>query len=115
MRVVTEHKKTLINPIIDWTDEEVWRFIREQNLEYCKLYDEGYRRLGCIGCPMNTHKKGDFEKYPKYKKLYLLAFEKMLKNHKVPSKNWKTAQDVYNWWIGEAPQKQIEGQQKMNF
>lgn len=106
---------TLINPIIDWTDEEVWQFIKEQKLEYCKLYDEGYKRLGCIGCPMNTHRKEELEKYPKYKKQYLLAFEKMLKNYDVPPRRWKTAQDVYDWWLGEAPQKQIEGQQMMNF
>lgn len=108
-------QKTLLNPIIDWTDEEVWQFIKQQNLEYCKLYDEGYKRLGCIGCPMNTHQKEELEKYPKYKKQYLLAFEKMLKNYDVPPRRRKTAQEVYNWWIGEAPQKQIEGQQGMSF
>nr|DAG76870.1 MAG TPA: phosphoadenosine-phosphosulfate reductase [Caudoviricetes sp.] len=108
-------QKTLINPIIDWTDEEVWQFIKEQKLEYCKLYDEGYKRLGCIGCPMSTHRKEELEKYPKYKKQYLLAFEKMLKNYDVPPRMGKTAQEVYDWWIGEAPQKQIEGQQSINF
>lgn len=40
------------NPIIDWTDEQVWAFIKHENLPYCKLYDEGFERLGCIGCPM---------------------------------------------------------------
>lgn len=100
-------QKTMINPIIDWTDEEVWQFIKQQKLEYCKLYDEGYKRLGCIGCPMNTHQKEELEKYPKYKKQYLLAFDKMLKNYDIPPKNWKTVQDVYDWWLGEAPQKRI--------
>lgn len=109
-------QKTLINPIIDWTDEEVWQFIKKQNLEYCKLYDEGYKRLGCIGCPMTSHQKEELEKYPKYKKQYLLAFEKMLKNYDIPPRcGWKTAQDVYDWWLGEAPQKQIEGQQSIKF
>lgn len=108
-------QKTLINPIIDWTDEEVWQFIKEQKLEYCKLYDEGYKRLGCIGYPMNTHRKEELGKYPKYKKQYLLAFEKMLKNYDIPPKNWKSAQDVYDWWLGEIPQKQIEGQQSINY
>ena len=108
-------QKTMINPIIDWTDEEVWQFIKEQKLEYCKLYDEGYKRLGCIGCPMNTHQKDELEKYPKYKRQYLLAFDKMLKNYDTPPKSWNTAQDVYNWWIGEAPQKQTEGQQCIDY
>lgn len=108
-------QKTMINPIIDWTNEEVWQFIKQQKLEYCKLYDEGYKRLGCIGCPMSTHQKEELEKYPKYKKQYLLAFDKMLKNYDIPPISWNTAQDVYDWWVGEAPQKQIEGQQSIDY
>lgn len=108
-------QKTMINPIIDWTDEEVWQFIKEQKLEYCKLYDEGYKRLGCIGCPMNSHQKEELEKYPKYKQLYLLAFDKMLKNYDIPPRRWRSAEDVYKWWIGESPQKQIDGQQSINY
>lgn len=73
---------TMINPIIDWTDEEVWEFIREYKIAYCCLYDEGFKRLGCIGCPMGSVKQRqyEFERYPKYKNLYLLAFEKMIEN-----------------------------------
>ena len=44
--------KTIINPIIDWSDDDVWQFIREYNIPYCKLYDEGWKRIGCIGCPL---------------------------------------------------------------
>ena len=46
-----------------------------------------------------------FSRYPKYKALYLKAFEQMLANNKakgVKSKmNWETAEDVYNWWVSE--------------
>lgn len=45
------------NPIIDWSDEQVWAFIRKENLPYCKLYDEGFERLGCIGCPMASSRE----------------------------------------------------------
>lgn len=73
---------TMVNPIIDWTDEEVWEFIHEYKVPYCKLYDEGFKRLGCIGCPMGSVKQRlyEFERYPKYKNLYLLAFQKMIEN-----------------------------------
>lgn len=73
---------TMVNPIIDWTDAEVWEFIHEYNVPYCCLYDEGFKRLGCIGCPMGSVKQRnfEFERYPKYKNLYLLAFEKMIEN-----------------------------------
>ena len=45
--------KHLINPIIDWEDEDVWEFINQYEIPYCSLYDEGFARLGCIGCPMS--------------------------------------------------------------
>lgn len=77
-------KKTLVNPIIDWTDEDVWEFLNDvAKVPHCSLYDEGFKRLGCIGCPLAGAKNmmRDFERWPKYKELYLLAFEKMIANH----------------------------------
>jgi len=46
-------KAKTVQPIIHWTSDEVWAFIRDRNLAYCSLYDEGWHRLGCIGCPMS--------------------------------------------------------------
>jgi len=39
-----------INPILWWTQEEVWDFIRKENLPYNRLYDIGARRVGCMPC-----------------------------------------------------------------
>ncbi len=110
-----QKKKTVINPIIDWEDEDVWEFIHKYNVPYCELYDKGYKRLGCIGCPMSNTKgmERDFENYPKYRNAYLLAFKKMLKKREEDGNNlqWDTAEDVMNWWLGyTATPKQIEGQ-----
>ena len=76
-------RKTLVNPIVDWTDEDVWDFIHEYNIPYCSLYDEGFKRLGCIGCPLAGRKmmEKEFERWPKYKELYIRAFQKMVDNH----------------------------------
>lgn len=104
-------RKLLLNPIIDFTERDIWEVIKGEHLKYCELYDKGYKRLGCIGCPMNCRNGEELEKYPKYKAMYLRAFDKMLKNGNYP--NWKTAQDVYNWWVGnrEKPDKiELEGQ-----
>lgn len=73
-----QRKKTVLNPIINWTDEDVWEFIHKYDVPYCKLYDEGMKRLGCLGCPQNTAAAAELARYPKYKESYIRAFDKML-------------------------------------
>lgn len=92
----------ILNPIIDWSTEDVWEFIKSNNLPYCKLYDQGYSRLGCIGCPMATNQKEELERYPKFKLNYLKAFDRMLYERKkagLLTDKWQTAEDVFNWWV----------------
>lgn len=98
--------KHILNPIIDWLDEDVWEFIRKYNVPYCKLYDQGYTRLGCIGCPMSTKNAEELEKYPKFKRNYLRAFEKMLQELEKLGKTagWQTPEDVMNWWLQKGAQ-----------
>lgn len=98
-------QRKILNPIIDWTDDEVWEFIKKYNVPYCSLYDEGFKRLGCIGCPMASNSRiKEFERWPKYKNLYLRAFDKMLKTRESkghPARTWKTAEDVFEWWVNQ--------------
>lgn len=108
-----QYYRKVLNPIIDWTTEEVWEFIKEYKIPYCKLYDEGFKRLGCIGCPMaGKHRIKEFERYPKYKMAYIMAFERMIRereskrcadlgqNHYSIS-GWETAEKVMRWWMNE--------------
>lgn len=91
----------ILNPIIDWTDDDVWEFIQTYNISYCKLYDEGYTRLGCIGCPMSSRQKEELSKYPKIRQAYLHAFKRMLevRTKEGLQTDWKTAEEVMEWWI----------------
>lgn len=72
-----------LNPIIDWTNSEVWEYIRTNNLPYCKLYDEKlpngkpkFKRLGCVLCPMGTPKQAQIqiERFPKIAEAWHRAF-----------------------------------------
>lgn len=94
---------TMVNPIIDWTEEEVWEFLKENHIPYCSLYDEGFKRLGCIGCPMGRKEQRlyELERWPKYKNLYLIAFGKMLEQRKARDRGelWTTPEEVMEWWI----------------
>jgi phosphoadenosine phosphosulfate reductase len=37
-------------PLADWTDEEVWDYIRANDVPYNELYDKGYKSIGCAPC-----------------------------------------------------------------
>ena len=99
-----KQRKTVVNPIIDWSDDDIWEFIEEYKVRYCSLYDEGFKRLGCIGCPLAGAKAQmkEFERWPKYKTLYIRAFDKMIEQNPECMKSWKTGQDVFGWWVGHA-------------
>jgi len=94
--------KSYLNLIIEWTDKEVWEYTRQEGIKYCLLYDEGFKRLGCIGCPMaGINRLTEFERYPKIKNAYLSAFDRMLKNRNEKGKDtqWKTPEEVMEWWL----------------
>lgn len=109
--------KTLINPLIDWDDEFLWWYIRNENIFLNPQYRCGQYRVGCVGCPMaGKHRWAEFEKYPKYKDLYIMAFGKMLKERErrglKTMPQWKNAQCVFDWWMED---ENIDGQYSMNF
>jgi len=113
-------KSTLIlNPIIEWDDNDVWDFLRYCGCKSNPLYQCGYKRIGCVGCPMATVKRRhiDFENNPKYKDMYIRAFDKMLKHGVESGKqyhDWADGNQVFDWWISKkAIPKEIEGQ--LNF
>ena len=111
----------ILNVIVDWTTDDVWDYIKENQLPYCSLYEVGFKRLGCIGCPMSGTKGMEFEfnRYPKIQALYLKAFDKMLAARKARGMNsgiWTDADAVMQWWIygqGKKPLNVIDGQINM--
>jgi len=40
----------MVNPILDWTEMDIWAFITGEGLPFCELYHEGFRSLGCVPC-----------------------------------------------------------------
>lgn len=100
---------TMINPIVDWTDEDVWDFLHHYECEGNPLYQCGFKRIGCIGCPLGGSKsmKRGFAIYPKYRNLYVRAFDRMLAARKeaglTNDVSWSTGEDVMRWWVGDDP------------
>lgn len=98
--------KRVVNPIVDWEDDDVWQFLEDAKAPVNPLYAEGWCRVGCVGCPMASKaREKEFIRWPKYKDLYIKAFEKMLLERERRGKmmgEWRmgtTARDVFAWWM----------------
>ena len=100
---------TMVNPIVDWSDEDVWEFLRHYGCKSNPLYECGFKRIGCIGCPNAScaNRKREFAMYPKYKENYIKAFDRMLKRRAekgLPTTPmWYDGEAVFKWWIGDDP------------
>lgn len=110
----------ICNPIIDWKDEDVWDYIEAEHIPINPLYAEGWCRVGCVGCPMagTAGRIREFNRWPKYKEMYISAFNGMLEERRRQGKlngTWKegtTGLDVYHWWMEDGI---LPGQIEMDF
>ena len=108
-------QKTLINPIIDWTDEDVWEFSKVENIQQNPLYIQcggTKRRLGCVLCPMARFedKLNDIKDYPRIAESYIKAFDRMIAA--MPNKpKWQSGEEVFDWWVYHIDDAKIDDNQ----
>lgn len=50
---------TKVNPLVHWTSEDVWAYIRERDVPYNPLHDERYPSIGCAPCTRPVHEGED--------------------------------------------------------
>ena len=89
--------RVMLRPMLEWTEEDVWRFIREYGLPVNPCYRET-GRVGCMFCPFsNRGQIGMYEtEYPLYKEALLRSLRKYWQRfpeHKLPS-----PEEYYKWW-----------------
>ena len=115
-------QKVLFRPIIDWSTYEVWEFVREYDISYCSLYDEGakqkgygkgiFKRLGCVLCPMETNRQTQIElmRFPKiceaWRRAALRLYEERMSRGEGNSvEHWPTFDDMWEWWLSREKKK----------
>lgn len=95
------NEKIVVSPIREWTDNDVWNFLNKiVKVKHCSLYDRGYKRIGCICCPMSgyTQKLKELENYPHVKRNWIKAIKIMQGDGYF--KTYKdSAEDFFEWWI----------------
>jgi phosphoadenosine phosphosulfate reductase len=109
--------KSYVNPIIDWSEQEVWEFIRKYNVPYCSLYDEGWKRLGCVCCP-NGNQRKQAERWHKiaegYKRACIKAWDNAMAKG-LERYGWTNGEEMYEWWISGAGSHNQEDDQTVIF
>ena len=102
--------KTVCNPIIEWKHRDIWEYIHSEKINTNPLYQCGFDRVGCVGCPLANKKRYfEFRVFPQYKKLYIHAFERMIAERKRRGleTKWKNGEEVFLWWMQD---ENIKGQ-----
>ena len=96
--------KLVVNPILSWTEWDVWRFIHDRKLPYNPLYDKGFKRIGCLFCPMASRKHiyKEMKLYPKYYEamLRLISRIKAKRIENDENRDWDnlTPEQIFDWW-----------------
>lgn len=116
--------KLIVNPILEWTETDVWDFIRHYNLPYNPLYDEGFRRVGCVLCPMASTKEiwREVKRFPRYYQNYLRMIKRIYdaREEKGQNDTWRglTPEQIFAWHASKKSMAQFRAElnaPKINF
>lgn len=95
-------RTTMINPILDWSTEDVWEFLHHYGCKGNPLYSE-FSRVGCVGCPLANKKQRllELELYPKYKQNFIRTFDRIIEARKEAGMNiyQNTGEELFEWWL----------------
>lgn len=96
--------KIVINPIIDWSETDVWYFLNEvARVKHCESYDKGWRRIGCLFCPMASQKEiiRQGKDYPKYRALIMRTIHRLRENGYMKSYRDLADEEVFELWTSK--------------
>ncbi len=99
----TKQDKVFVRPIINFEDSDVWEYIKLNNLPYCYLYDEGFKRLGCVLCPFSRDIEREKRYFPKTVQAWRNACDRIIEKRLASGKEYKhtflTGKELFEWWV----------------
>jgi phosphoadenosine phosphosulfate reductase len=93
--------KRFLHPVIDFTTKDVWDYIHQNNLPYCSLYDFGFKRLGCVLCPMETAKQKIIEanRYPRLAEAWRKSAFRYWEKGTKGARKYSSPQAFWDWYM----------------
>lgn len=98
-RCVGGKDKFMVYPVLEWTEKDVWQFIRERGLPVNPCY-KTHKRVGCVFCPFARPKdvRAYCETHPQLKAAFIHAIERYRERERDRQK-LPTAEDYFDWWL----------------
>lgn len=104
---ITRTGQRQLNLIIDWTEQEIWEYIRTYKIKYCNLYDKGRKRLGCLFCPNSSKAQleMDLREYPDIASQYIATCQTAIDERfkRGLDSKYKTGLEMFSNWIDRTP------------
>ena len=113
--------KLMLSPILYWETKDIWKFIRDNNMPYCELYDKGRTRIGCIFCPMASVRTKQLDRlcYPGVEKAIKKSIQHLINSDGYMNNHNATADEVFDWWVSNKNAavyfKNLRSQLKIDF
>ena len=108
VRCINGKDSILISPIFDWTEKDVWYFLNNIiKAPHCNLYDEGYKRIGCILCPMSQpkYKRMEIKRFPHVKRNWIEAIKKIRMGGGIAKHEYTQGQSIQEGHLDTAIQE----------
>lgn len=132
IRCIGGKDSIIINPILYWSEKEVWEFLNEVvKVPHCVLYDRGHNRIGCLFCPLANKKQfvRDELEYPHQRHRWIETIKIMRNNGDLRQidtyvnmekySEEEQAEIIFDWWKSKQNLKAYVmdnfRQQKINF
>ena len=115
----TDKTKRFLHPIICWSDEEVFEYYEITKIPIIELYKQGFKRVGCVGCPQDTkkHRLETLCRYPKIALNWRTFSDRYFDNHPKSTTllQLKTKENYWNWWLSGKSVKAYLNEQQSRF
>lgn len=93
--------RIVMNPIVYWSEADVWYFLNEiVRVEHCSLYDAGWKRIGCLFCPMSSKAEiaREIVEFPRYHALILRTIKRLREVGFLSRYPELTSEQIFDWW-----------------
>ncbi len=102
-----------VNPLVDWTDDDIWEYIEARGLATCSLYKEGFERIGCVLCPSSRAVARDMERWPKIADAWRRAAYRYWDKGTKSARRFPSREAFFLWWLDRDASAPDAGQATM--